>query len=80
MPTIARLGPYRFFFYSNEWREPAHVHVQRDRATAKFWLTPLALARSTGFAAHELAKLKEMVGGRQQELMEAWNECFGSAS
>ena len=45
MPTIARIGPYRFFFYGNEGSEPPHVHVQRERMLAKFWLDPVSLAR-----------------------------------
>ncbi len=42
MPTILRIGPYRFFFYSNEKGEPSHIHVQRERFLAKFWLNPVA--------------------------------------
>ena len=49
MPTVLRIGPYRFFFYANENGEPHHIHVQQDRMLAKFWLTPVSLARSTGF-------------------------------
>jgi hypothetical protein len=45
-PTIRRIGPYRFFFFANESGEPAHVHVQRERMLAKFWLEPIELARS----------------------------------
>ena len=44
MPTILRIGSYRFFFYSNEFGEPAHIHIQRDNLLAKFWLKPIALA------------------------------------
>jgi hypothetical protein len=40
MPNILRVGPYRFFIYSNEGDEPPHVHVRRDRKLAKFWLSP----------------------------------------
>jgi len=36
MPTVLRLGPYRFFFYAGDADEPPHVHVERDRNTAKF--------------------------------------------
>jgi len=56
-----RLGPYRFFFYANENDEPAHIHVQRDRALAKFWLKPVAYASSSGFSAQELSKLFRLV-------------------
>jgi hypothetical protein len=78
MPTIDRIGPYRLFFYSNEGSEAAHVHVQRDRSLAKFWLDPVALASSTGFAAHELREVEKLVTARSTILIEAWNEFFGS--
>ena len=29
MPTVLRSGAYRFFFYSADREEPAHVHVAR---------------------------------------------------
>jgi hypothetical protein len=38
IPTLHREGPYRFFFYSHEPREPPHVHIERDDAIAKIWL------------------------------------------
>ena len=42
---------YRFHFYSNEGepREPVHVHVTKDRATAKFWLNPVSVEYNKGF-------------------------------
>ncbi|MGR9043902.1 MAG: DUF4160 domain-containing protein [Gammaproteobacteria bacterium] len=76
MPTVLRIGAYRFFFYANENNEPAHIHIQHERALAKFWLRPVAYARSTGFSAHELSKLNKLVEDNQQTLLEAWNEFF----
>ena len=78
MPTILRIGPYRFFFYSNENGEPAHIHIQRERMLAKFWLKPVALASSTRFSSQELKKLETMVAENQATLLEAWNEYFSS--
>ena len=43
MPTILRIGPYRFFIYSADRREPPHVHIQRDDRCAKFWLRPVRM-------------------------------------
>lgn len=77
MPSIERIGPYRLFFYSEEGNEPPHVHVQRERATAKFWLQPVRLARSRRFADHELQKLQKMVEENQERILERWNEHFG---
>lgn len=78
MPTVLRIGGYRFFFYSNESGEPPHIHVQRERLLAKFWLKPVSLASSSGFAAQELNKLLGLVESHQQVFVEAWNEFFGS--
>ena len=75
-PTIRSIGPYRFFFYANEENEPPHVHVQRDRALAKLWLKPVALARSRGFAAQELRTIGELVEANAGAFLEAWNEFF----
>ena len=77
MPVIARVGPYRFFFYSNENDEPPHVHVQRERMLAKFWLHEVVLAESKRFAAHELRELERMVRERRTGFLEAWHEFFG---
>jgi hypothetical protein len=73
-----RIGPFRFFFYSNEDGEPVHIHIQRDRMLAKFWLAPVALAGSTRFPPKELKKLEAMVIENRETLLEAWNEHFGS--
>ena len=78
MPTILRIGPYRFFFYSNENGEPHHIHIQREKLLAKFWLKPIALASSVGFSAQELNKLLGLVEANQQTFIEAWNEYFDS--
>ncbi len=41
MPTVMNIAGYRFFFYSLEGTEPPHIHIERDAATAKFWLDPV---------------------------------------
>ena len=76
MPTVLRIGPFRFFFYSNENEEPAHIHIQRERMMAKFWLRPVALASSTRFSPKELRTLELMVVENKKILLEAWNEYF----
>jgi len=53
-----------------------HVHVQDGDKLAKLWLEPLALAASTGFAAHELTRVQTLVAQHRDRLLEAWNEFF----
>ena len=75
-PTVLTAGPYRFFFYASDMGEPPHIHVQRDRAVAKFWLDPARLARSRRFSAQELRRLEELVRTNEGPLLEAWHEFF----
>jgi len=77
MPTALREGPYRVYFFSHEGNEPPHVHVDRERFSAKFWLQPVSLARNLGFSATELRKVQTVLEKHQQALLEAWNGYFG---
>ena len=78
MPTILRIGPFRFFYYSNEQGEPAHIHVQRDRMLAKFWLKPVSLAGSTRFSPRDLRQIERLVVENRETLMERSDEYFDS--
>jgi hypothetical protein len=78
MPTVLRSGPYRFFFYSNEGSEPPQVHVQRDRALAKFWLRPVGVASSSGFPGSQLRQIERLIAINADELLEAWHEFFAA--
>lgn len=75
MPVVLRKGPYRFRFFSNENREPAHVHVSRARMEAKFWLDPVVvLQENGGFGAHEITRIMRLIEQNRAYLMEKWNE------
>ena len=85
MPTVLRHGPYRFFFYSNEYTgadltEPPHIHVESDSRskTAKYWLSPVGLAKSRRFASHELTDIQSLVQEHRTELLEEWDARFGT--
>ncbi len=76
MPTVLRLGPFRFFFYASDRDEPQHVHVERENKVAKVWLQPVRLEKSGGFNRAEIARVQKMVADHQDRLLEAWNEYF----
>ena len=80
MPTALVSGPYRFYVYSHEPNEPPHIHVDRDRSSAKFWLTPVSLARNLGFNARELRAIEELVEDNRILFLEKWNGHLGIAS
>jgi hypothetical protein len=79
MPVVFRQSGFKFFFYSNEGdpREPAHVHVRKGDAMAKFWITPVALEISDGFDARTLRELDKIVEDNAELIERAWNEHFG---
>ena len=76
MPTVLRVGPYRFFFYAGDRDEPPHVHVEREAKVAKFWLDPVRLHRSGGFSQTEVGRIHKLVSNHRMELLEAWNAYF----
>ena len=76
MPTVLRIGPYRFFFYAGDRDEPPHIHVEREDKIAKFWLDPLRLQQSSGFSRAEMRRIQRIVEDHHSRLVEAWNEFF----
>ena len=78
MPTVLRIGPYRFHFYSREGTEPPHIHVAREDLEAKFWLRPVSLAANRGFAPAELHRIRRLVDEHCQALIDAYIERHGN--
>jgi hypothetical protein len=79
MPTVFRERGFRFFFYSNEGspREPLHVHVEKNRSEAKFWLQPsVQLAYNDGYDARTLRELSRIVEANRNRIERVWNEHF----
>ncbi len=77
MPTVLKVGPYRFFFYAGDRDEPRHIHVEHNDKIAKFWLEPVRLQRSGGFDRMEIGKIHKIINENHSKLLEAWNEYFG---
>lgn len=79
MPTVLVIGPYRFFFWSYDCAEPRHIHAQRDRSQAKFWLDPVILADNHGFRARELREVERIIIQNLDLLRSRWDEhCTGA--
>lgn len=76
MPTVLREGPYRFHFYAVDRDERPHIHVERDHASAKFWLDQGGLASARGFREIELRRLGRLVQERQVLLLGEWYGYF----
>jgi hypothetical protein len=76
VPTVLRVGPYRFFFYSNEGTELPHVHVEAAGKSANYWLAPVALASQHGFSGAALHEIEGIVVAHRDELERAWHGYF----
>lgn len=76
MPTVYRIGRFRLHFYSNEGREPPHVHVRRGDDTCKFWLPPTRLAYNRGMKTRELTRLEHFIRAHKDQILEKWYEYF----
>ena len=76
MPTVLRVGPYRFFFYSGDRDEPPPVHVEREDNVAKFWLQPVRIQRSGGFKRNEINTINRLVEEHEELLLGKWHDFF----
>lgn len=76
MPTVLRSGPYRCAIFPADAREPPHVHVRRDAASAKLWLTPPGVAHNAGFSEIELRRVERLVAAHQALRLGAWHALF----
>jgi hypothetical protein len=76
MPTVLRVGPYRFFFYAGDREEASHIHIEREEKIAKFWLDPIRLQNSGGFNRMEISQILKIINRYYPQLVEAWHEYF----
>ncbi|MBI5326531.1 MAG: DUF4160 domain-containing protein [Ignavibacteriae bacterium] len=74
MPTVLRIGSFRFHFYSDEYNEPPHIHVATPDGECKFWLEPIRLAMNIGLKPHEIREIEKLVFKNEKFLKEKYNE------
>ena len=78
MPIVLVTNGFRFFFFSGDYGEPPHRHVEHGDKAGKYWLGPVELARSGGFRSHELARVRALVIENRILFLEKWHEHFGN--
>ena len=74
MPVVLRIKGYRVWFYQADLDEPPHVRVGRDRHEAKFWMAPIAMARSRGFREHELNEIERILTEYRDDILRVWQK------
>jgi Domain of unknown function (DUF4160) len=78
MPTVLRVGPYRFHFYSRESNEPPHIHVAREDFEVKFWLRPVSPVGNYGFPPAEINRIQKLVEENCDFLVDAYVRFHGN--
>ena len=74
MPTVLRIGSFRFHFYSDEQHEAPHIHVASPDGECKFWLDPVKLANNRNIPPHILRDIERLVFQNEELLLEKYNE------
>lgn len=75
MPTVLRIGSFRFHFFSDEGQEPAHIHIRTPEGECKFWLEPaVCLARNRGVRPHDLRQIEQLGFEHYDLLRKAFHE------
>ena len=78
MPTVLRIGAFRFHFYSDEGNEPPHIHVAALDGECKFWLEPISLARNKGVNPKTIRNIEKLVFEHYTLLKEKYNDVHRS--
>lgn len=76
MPTVFIDGSYRFYFFSRE-ESRKHIHVSCSDGEVKFWIEPkIEVAKVINLSDSEVAKIREIIESRVEEINESWNKHF----
>lgn len=76
MPTVLIKAGFRFHFFSADYNEPPHIHIDKDGRRAKVWLDDVRLAKDGGFGEPEMRRIMQIVAEHRDQFMEAWNDFF----
>ncbi|PIP47252.1 MAG: hypothetical protein COX16_05415 [Deltaproteobacteria bacterium CG23_combo_of_CG06-09_8_20_14_all_51_20] len=78
MPTVLRIDACRFHFYSDEGKEPPHIHIATPDGECKFWLDPVRLASNRGLSPVIVRKIEKMVFENLNFLKEKYHDIHSS--
>ena len=86
MPQLLKIGPYLFFFWSNESEplEPVHVHITDGKPSGdatKIWITKAGKAllchNKSQIPTRTLYRLMRVVEANSEAFEQAWLNHFG---
>ena len=81
MPTVIVVRGWRLFFYSNEGREPVHVHARKGESECKIWLRldiyDIEVDWSYNISPRLRKEIRRIVFDHFDLIVEEWNRHFG---
>ena len=81
MPTILLILGWRLFFYSNERKEPIHVHCRKGNAECKYWLDRenfnLEEAYAFNLSHKDMREIRQIIFQHFEYIEEQWDEFQG---
>ncbi len=75
MPELLRLFGLRFFFYSNDHRQP-HVHVRNSDGEARFTIEPVECIENNGLKNKDLFLAESIIEENKVNFLKRWEEFF----
>lgn len=77
MPTVLIIDGFRFFFYSNENNDPAHVHAKKGSAEGKIWLESVTeVCYLHHFTKAEEKDNQQIIEDNFENIKAKWDEYF----
>ncbi len=80
MPTIHRENGFRFFFYTREGNEPAHVHVIGKCGEMKVWLKPLQISKVYNLSPKDQKIILQITSKNLDFFKQEWSKRHESTS
>ncbi len=78
MPEVFRKFGFVFFFYSNEGKEPMHIHIRKAGGFAKFWIEPVELDYAQSLKVNDLKTAEELINEHLTLIKDKWHEVHGN--
>ncbi len=80
MPTIHRENGFRFFFYTREGNEPAHVHVVGKGGEMKVWLNPIQISTVYNMSSKDQRMVLIITNKNLDSFKQEWSKWHESSS
>ena len=78
MPTVLLIYGWRFFFYSNESNEPAHIHCKKGNKECKYWLLEdefdIKEAYEYNLKVNEKRMIRKLIFENFDYIISEWNK------